>query len=139
AVDVLWERGDRRAVLALERLWTELGREHPFVLVCGYDLRRFRHADLPALESLCALHGHELDAHEADVVAALEQRARVLETEIGRRERLEACMHRLLGVSGELSAARTVDAIARLAVEEGRSAVGAASSTMWLRAGDSLE
>jgi signal transduction histidine kinase len=133
-VDVLWQRGDRGAVLALEQLWHELGREQPFVLVCGYDFRRFQPEDTCELDAICALHEHVsmFDEDPDRAIVALEQRARQLESEIARRERVEAHMLRLLAVTSELAAARTRDEIVGLAVEEGRTAVDATSAVIWL-------
>ncbi|HEU4612824.1 MAG TPA: MEDS domain-containing protein, partial [Kofleriaceae bacterium] len=80
-VDVLWARGGRRAVLALEALWTELLATAPISLVCGYRLSAFEH-DAAGLELVCDQHvsigldepGLEPAASRA--LAHLEQRAR---------------------------------------------------------------
>lgn len=80
-VDVLWARGQRRAVLALEALWSELVATIPISLVCGYRLAAFDD-DRVGLELVCDHHvsigldepGLEPAAYRA--LAHLEQRAR---------------------------------------------------------------
>jgi signal transduction histidine kinase len=80
-VDVLWARGGRRAVLALEALWSELLATAPISLVCGYRLGAFEH-DPAGLELVCDQHvsiGLDepgLEPATSRALAHLEQRAR---------------------------------------------------------------
>jgi anti-sigma regulatory factor (Ser/Thr protein kinase) len=56
-VAVLWDAGHVPAAIELERLWNDLGREVPFVLLCGYDKASVaspEHAG--ALRQVCELH-----------------------------------------------------------------------------------
>lgn len=46
-VDVLWQRGNPRAAIALEGLWNELAGEHEFSLLCAYGLATFSPSDDP--------------------------------------------------------------------------------------------
>jgi signal transduction histidine kinase len=133
-VDVLWARGQRGAVLVLEQLWHELGRERPFELLCGYDASTFGPGEARELDAICSLHDHVaiVEGRGQGSVVALVERAHQLETEVARRERLEKRMLRLLAVTGELAAAQSRDEIVRLAVDGGRAAVDSTSATLWL-------
>ena len=133
AVDILWHRRLPETVRAVEAAWTQLRERHDFLLLCGYDARAFSETDMPVLRELTALHG---DGDQE--IAELENRARVLELEIQRREKLERRMHRLLALADTMAQARSEADIARLVVDEGRSAVGAVSSSLWLVEGDHL-
>jgi signal transduction histidine kinase len=105
-VDVLWSEGREHAAIALEELWSELRRAHPFPLLCAYALERFRREDQRAgFERVLATHGRvrpaESYARAADddgarlrEIAYLQQRARALETEIQRRKELEQELQR---------------------------------------------
>jgi signal transduction histidine kinase len=134
-VDVLWARGLASQVIELERLWTELGRARAFVLTCGYRIDGTR--DLGALPAFCALHdrvgaGDDDPASDvSQIVVMLQHRARSLETEITRREIAEQRMLELLAVTSELAGATTEEAVARIVVEAGASAVAAATAALW--------
>ncbi len=55
-VGVLWEQGDPRSAMRLEELWSELQRDVPFSLMCGYLLdARTTNGDLDAIRGL---HSH---------------------------------------------------------------------------------
>jgi signal transduction histidine kinase len=104
-VDVLWGLGKVDAVIRLEQLWTELGRERSFDLLCGYRLAAFATGDdTPAFETICAHHDM---APGERTVASLSQRAQALEFEIHCRAQLEDQQQRLLELTGELASAQT--------------------------------
>ena len=58
-VDVLCQRGQQNAAVALEELWNRLARTRRFALLCGYRLDVFdRQAQVETLRSVCNLHTH---------------------------------------------------------------------------------
>jgi hypothetical protein len=62
-VALLWDAGDVLGAIDLEELWTQLGCELPFSLLCGYRSTSVlwpEHAD--ALEHLCQLYSSVLPA-----------------------------------------------------------------------------
>src|SRR4051812_32173587 len=75
-VDVLWQRGEKQAALALEELWNELAQTLPFALLCGYRLDIFnidvQTADLP--DVFCT-HSHVRPATDPLSLAAAVDRA----------------------------------------------------------------
>lgn len=100
-VGLLWESGAQGAALRLEGLWNDLGRTHPFALLCGYHVSQLRKGDRQRIDEICALHGHVAvedaapvpsgDADErARLAARLERRVQRLELELERRKLLEA-------------------------------------------------
>lgn len=102
-VDLLWREGRRDDALELERLWNELLREQPVMLLCSYAMDNFRsEADSEVFARICREHarvvpaeGYSLAGSERDrarEVSRLQQRARALEAEIERREELEAAL-----------------------------------------------
>jgi anti-sigma regulatory factor (Ser/Thr protein kinase) len=57
----LWEAGDVRAALELEKAWNELAGELPFALVCAYPSASVEgHERADALEQVCHLHSSVL-------------------------------------------------------------------------------
>lgn len=78
-VDILWQKGDREAAIALERMWNDLGKRRSFALFCAY---RVDNLDAKAYESglqaICDTHSHFIPAldyrqFEASVDAAIAQ------------------------------------------------------------------
>ncbi|HUS29007.1 MAG TPA: ATP-binding protein [Kofleriaceae bacterium] len=136
-VNVLTERGNSDAALQLEQLWSELAREQPFSILCGYNLRPLA-GNVECLEKICEQH-EGVARDTAQALAQLAERARALQTEVERRTRTEQRMHELLAVTSELAAATSRDEIARLVVEVGRAAVGAESAGVWTVAGNAKE
>ncbi len=144
-VDLLWERGERVAMLELEQLWSQLLRDHPITLLCGYRLGAFSD-DVESFDRICAVHegGHpgygalveSIDASQA--IRMLEQRAVTLELEVERRRRTERRMHQLLAVTTELAAASDRTTVAKLVVESSREAVDAAYAGAWILDGSDL-
>ena len=95
-VAVLWDQGNRDAAYDLEHRWNDLQREHAFCLFCAYPLRSFPdRADAEHLAAVCTCHSRVIPAEgyatltTADqrlrAIAALQQRVRALEAEVGRR------------------------------------------------------
>jgi hypothetical protein len=66
-VDLLCERGQQAAAVALEELWNSIGRKRRFSLLCGYRLNVFdRASQVWPLPVVCRLHSHVLPAHDAE-------------------------------------------------------------------------
>ena len=56
-VALLWDDGLVNAAVQLEELWEELGRRHPFSLLCGYRSESvMRDGSLDAFAEVCRLH-----------------------------------------------------------------------------------
>ena len=69
-VDVLCQRGQQNAAVALEELWNRLARTRRFALLCGYRLDVFdRQAQVETLRSVCDLHTHVAPATDTDRLA----------------------------------------------------------------------
>ena len=140
-VDILWANGNAAAALRLEQLWNELLEKRPAcALLCGYHVSRFDR-DAGGFDSVCSVHQASAneppnEAEHTHVVARLEHRARLLETEVQRRIHLERRMLELLELTGRLAAATTRDEIGRLTIENGGKAVGAIESGLWLLSPD---
>jgi signal transduction histidine kinase len=99
-VALLWADGRREAALRLEELWAELARSHSFSLVCGYPMSAFgTHDDHDAFAAVSATHTRVVPTEaytaltESDdrlrAVAALQQKAAALESEVVHRRALE--------------------------------------------------
>ena len=69
-VDILCERGQQDAAVALEELWNRLARTRSFVLLCGYRLDVFdRTSQVETLREVCKLHTHVDPGPDADRLA----------------------------------------------------------------------
>jgi signal transduction histidine kinase len=137
-VHLLWCDGNGRGALALEALWNQLAETQRFSLLCGYCMSRFDDAaDSKMLSALCAEHTHVVPTEryvERDDMARLveitmlQQRAHALESEIKRREVLEATLRSALEERERLlEAERTARAEAedaRLVAEQANRAKG---------------
>ncbi|HEX6062327.1 MAG TPA: ATP-binding protein [Candidatus Limnocylindria bacterium] len=99
-VALLWAEGRRDAAIRLEELWNDLAKSHSFALLCAYPIAAFgAHADGAAFASVSERHGEVLPTEAfTDLgetvdrlreVAALQQKAAALETELARRRTLE--------------------------------------------------
>jgi signal transduction histidine kinase len=121
-VDMLWATGKADAVIRLEQLWSELGRERAFDLLCGYRLGAFASGDdTAAFETICSVH---TTPPAERTLATLAQRAQALEVEMERRGELEEQLQRLLELAGDLASAPSCDAIQVLR-ERGREELAA--------------
>ena len=99
-VDLLWADGNASAALRLEELWNQLATTHEFSLLCAYAMGRFSEAaHTDAFRSICGSHTHvvpteryAMESEEGRLleITMLQQRAFALQTEIERREALEA-------------------------------------------------
>lgn len=75
-VDILWQRGERDAALALEGLWNELARTRAFALLCGYRLDIFDvDVQREALPDIFAAHTHARTGDPARLASAVDQAA----------------------------------------------------------------
>jgi hypothetical protein len=64
-VDILWQRGERKAALRLEEFWNDLRREEPFSLLCAYAIDPLEpQAYGGPLESVCRCHTHLIPARD---------------------------------------------------------------------------
>ncbi|WNG54604.1 histidine kinase [Archangium gephyra] len=99
-VDLLWKERNPQAALLLEDQWNELGKEHPFCLLCAYAMENFHTKDdAQAFQEVCSAHSHvvptekysQAESREARLreVSILQQRAQALEAEIEHRKRIE--------------------------------------------------
>jgi signal transduction histidine kinase len=106
-VDLLWRDGNPSAALRLEELWTEAGQVYPFALLCAYMMGNFyKEGDSEQLMSLCHAHSHVLPTESFSQlpdaqarlrqVTLLEQRARLLETEVACRKEVENALREAL-------------------------------------------
>lgn len=94
-VDLLCQRGEPEAAVALEEVWNELMRALPIALLCTYDLASFQSAaEAQVYLSVCATHSEvTVDAaprdHDAiaNALAAEIQKRRAFEVERLRRAR----------------------------------------------------
>jgi signal transduction histidine kinase len=101
-VDVLWRDGQRGAALRLEELWNDAGKAHSFSLLCSYVMDNFsREGDAVHFADVCERHSHVLPTGEfarleegarSSEVARLQQRARLLESELEQRKILEKAL-----------------------------------------------
>jgi PAS domain S-box-containing protein len=102
-VDILAQEGNEAAAIRLEELWNELGRNHPFILLCAYSMGRFGSEDeRKPFERICRLHTHVAPAEDfvgdgdperlRRQVTLLQQRSRALESELAHRRKLEGAL-----------------------------------------------
>ncbi len=69
-VDVLCQRGQQTAAVALEELWNRLARTRRFALLCGYRLDVFdRQSQVGTLRDVCNLHTHVTSGADEDRLA----------------------------------------------------------------------
>lgn len=98
-VDLLWQQGNAQAALELEELWNKLRADFSFSLLCAYQMGQFgAHDQGEGFKAICASHSHVLPAESYDdaqaddarlrEIALLQQRARSLEAEVVRREKM---------------------------------------------------
>ncbi len=99
-VALLWAEGKVDAAIRLEHLWNELALHHEFHLACAYPISFFdrpEHAE--SFQRVCAAHsalipdesytGLRGDAERLHAIAALQQKARALDTEIAEHKKLQ--------------------------------------------------
>jgi len=90
-VDILWRDGNRRAAVALEELWNDLGETHEFQLLCGYQMAAFQAAP-GGLHDVCDVHAHVSVAALSPDAADLARQTRALAAEIARRKQVELAL-----------------------------------------------
>lgn len=126
AISILWSQGLGPAALALEALWSKLLATHPLSLMCFYAMRGFSETgDRSFVSSACAMHDivgpteHYTEADEATrlvEIVLLQQQSQAMQSEIRRREELEAIVRDLAGTT----AADSPSQLALPFVSEGR-------------------
>lgn len=122
-VALLWDRGEASAAVALEAMWNELQRQHPFTLFCGYPVASAPE-QLEAVEQVCRAHSFVLPAttvdpqsdaspvdeqFAADIQAPRRVRA-LLRSALGDLQFGEELIERLILAASELSANAVVHA-----------------------------
>ena len=104
-VALLCADGNAEAALRLEELWNDLGGRHTFSLMCAYPMNLFASAEhAETFRHVCRTHSRvrpseSLAANDdgqdlARTVAALQQKAISLQTEIARRTAAEQTLRR---------------------------------------------
>jgi signal transduction histidine kinase len=134
-VNLLWTDGNGDGALALESLWNRLSVTHRFALLCAYAIRHFDDAThSQGFAAICAEHSHVvpsesyLERDEAErlrEITLLQQRAHALESEMRRRETLEAELRAALAdrehlLAAERAARAEAEAARRLAEQANR-------------------
>ena len=70
-VDVLWQRGQEQAAIALEELWNELAKTRSFALLCGYHLDVFEpEVQRDVLPEVMRTHSHTRTIEQPSRLAA---------------------------------------------------------------------
>jgi PAS domain S-box-containing protein len=104
-VALLWAGGSTQAAIRLEHLWNDLGKLYPFDLHCAYPISFFaRASDVSFVEEICATHSHVIpaetytsldnDQERFRAITLLQQKARVLESEIEERKKTQEALER---------------------------------------------
>ena len=134
-VNLLWCDGNGAAAVALESLWNTLAETQQFSLLCGYNMARFDDAgDASIFSAICAEHTHVVpteryverdDTSRLVEISVLQQRAQALESEIKRREMLEATLRSALQereslLEGERTARAEAEQARRVAEQANR-------------------
>ena len=104
-VALLCADGNAEAAIQLEGMWNALGRRHRFSLMCAYPMNLFSSAEhAETFRHVCATHSTVRPSERLDVsrdpqglavsIAALQQKALALQTEIARRTAAEQTLRR---------------------------------------------
>ncbi|OFZ31304.1 MAG: hypothetical protein A2622_01570 [Bdellovibrionales bacterium RIFCSPHIGHO2_01_FULL_40_29] len=104
-VNILWEDGNLKGTIELEKLWSELSQRFRFSLLCGYSMENFRREiHGVAFTDVCNCHVHVYPAEngisefENDeyrrLIAELQQKTMALQTEISERRSIEAALRK---------------------------------------------
>jgi len=124
-VALLVAEGKPRSALALEALWNQQARKHPFALMCAYPMPELSGPALGSmLQGVCAEHSTVVPTESYSglassdarlrAIAALQQKAASLEQQVAERERAEE----QLQVALAAERAARADAEAALRVRE---------------------
>lgn len=103
-VALLCADGKTDAAIELEELWNRISGKYSFSLLCGYPMRAFAEdRDSEAFTHICSAHSDvrptercfdSADRNEINRrIAALEQKANALESEVARRKAIERALH----------------------------------------------
>ena len=118
-VAVLWEQGKIEQAIRLEQLWNDLAKTHSFSLRCAYPMAHFDREEHGSLFlKICAEHSAVIPGEsytglvsEDDRlrgIAALQQKAQALVTEIAERQQVEDQLRRSKAELESLVEQRTV-------------------------------
>ena len=114
-VDRLWQQGHAAAALQLEDAWCKLCDERNIALLCGYAMSNFyKHDESQRFHEVCRLHSHVLpterfarsngsDFDRLREISLLEQRERLLQSEVFYRQQLERALRELQLLHGEVA------------------------------------
>ena len=106
-VDLLWREGNHGAAIRLEEMWNAFAKANSARVLCGYAMDNFvKETDTAEFTRVCEVHT-DVQLAEGDQragepgarmreVARLQQRARVLESEVTRRHGLEVALRQAL-------------------------------------------
>jgi PAS domain S-box-containing protein len=106
-VDVLWKAGNPEGALQLEELWNDLSDGRGFSLLCAYSMGNFyRQNDTQRIEAVCQKHSHVIPVEtylqkgsaqeRSREIVRLQHQARVLQTELEERKKLESALRAAL-------------------------------------------
>lgn len=112
-VDLLWRDGNPEAAIRVEELWNDIGTLYPFTLLCAYPMGNFyKESDARLFDHVCTAHGRVFPTERHDrgadddtrlrEIAALQQRAAMLEAEIAHRRELERALRTRLEENARL-------------------------------------
>jgi PAS domain S-box-containing protein len=104
-VSLLWAEGKHEAAFRVEELWNALAASHTFSLLCAYPMQGFHDAEHgSSFLDICGAHSQVRPAESFSgtagtdelhrQIAALQQKATALETEIARRKETERMLRR---------------------------------------------
>jgi PAS domain S-box-containing protein len=104
-VALLCAEGKTDVAIHLEQLWNQLAGKYSFHLHCAYALSLFPHAhNASQIEEICRLHSHVVpsehytslgsEEERLRAIAVLQQKAQALETEMGKREKIQAALEK---------------------------------------------
>lgn len=112
-VDALWQQGQTAAALKLEELWCRICEQRKqLTVLCAYRMGNFyKQRETPRFRQVCELHSHVLpterfarsrssDFERLREICLLEQRERLLESEVFYREQLENVLRERSGNAG---------------------------------------
>lgn len=95
-VDLLWKDGNTEGAIDVEKLWNALAAKYSFNLLCAYAMNNFvMESQSDGFACICGCHGivipteeyvNATDAERLRQIALLQQRSRVLATELRQRD-----------------------------------------------------
>jgi len=156
-VDVLWREGNTAGAMALEQMWSELRKVHPFSLLCAYSIRGFR--DELGVQAVCRSHDAVLPLVEAPPGERPSETPilRALVSEIAYRTQIERALRRSVSelreaeetarrnneqarriatITAAIAEAVTAQQVLEAVVDQVASALRASTAGLWTTADD---